>query len=71
MTTAKPTMRELVVLKHDMNDETFMELWPQFYPAHIHGGYNQEQLAIWNTNPFAFVLKWPLFVDYAISKTQV
>ena len=71
MMTTAATMKQLSILRHDMNDEVFMQLWPQFYQHHMYGGYNEEQMAIWNTNPFAFVLKWPLFVDYAVSKTQL
>ena len=58
-------IKELSILKHSMNDEVFMNLWGKMYPEHCYGGYHNEQLAIWNKNPFAFVVKWPDFIVQA------
>tara|TARA_Y100000004_G_scaffold36822_1_gene39546 strand:- start:506 stop:811 length:306 start_codon:yes stop_codon:yes gene_type:complete len=63
---SKSAFRALAIVRYNMTDEAFLVLWAETYPQHMMGGYAQEQLHIWKTNPFDFVAKWPDFAHHLV-----
>lgn len=63
---SQSAFKALAIVRSNMTDEQFLVEWESMYPQHCYGGYQNEQLHIWTTNPFEFVYKWPKFAHHLV-----